>query len=386
MFGRQAAGFLLILTICVLPDYGQQFVNTDPIFSISGYVRDIGDQHGVKDIRVDIKQPAGTPIGSTMTRENGAFHFSGIPKGRYVLEVKVPEYEPLRQAVEIKNSARKGVSLFLISPVKEMSAKIGASVSAHQLSAPYKAKIEFDNAIRLLYEKSDNQGAIVHFQRAIKSFPTYYEAYTEEAIAYQNSDNLPLAEEALRKSVAISSGRYSEALILLSGLLIDTNRFQEAATFARKALELDVASWRGPFQLGRALSGLKLMDEAEKNALLARDLKSDNPAIHILLANIHISQQKYASLATDLDSILHLVPDGPVADQARKTQNELQSYLSRVAEQTQRSAQGKHDASADDPADADERSNDEDSDSAIEPQEPVLSELPPLPAPSLTNR
>jgi len=379
MLGRHAVGFLLILATSVPPGYSQQLVDSNALFGISGYVRDIGDQHGVKNIRVELKQAAGTNVGTAITRADGAFEFSGIPRGQYLIEIKTDNYEPLQQAVEIKNSARRRVALFLISPVREMDSRLNASVSAHQLSAPSKAQNEFDSAVKLLYDKSDYPGAIVHFQRAIKNFPTYYEAYAEEAIAYQKLDDMTSAEEALRTSVTLSSGKYFEALILLSGILGDQKQFQESATFARKAIELDAASWRGPYELARALSGLKQMDEAEQSAVQARDLNPDNPEIYSLLANIHISRHDVSSLAKDLEIFLKLKPTGPDADQARKIQDELQAYLKRVDEQARANALRKLDASSEDPVDANDASGADDMDADPEPAEPDSMMLPALP-------
>jgi len=318
MFGRQALGFLLLLGTGVLPGYGQQHPNSNNDFSIDGYVRDSGDQHAMENIRVDLKQFTGIPVGTAFTRGNGEFEFSGLPRGDYVIEVKVKDYEPLQQTVEILNAARRGLSIFLTRPMKAVKLASRGSISAHQLSAPLKAQTEYDKGVNLIYDKSDYRGAIAQFQRAIKDFPTYYEAYAQEAIAYENLKEKPAAEEALRKSLDLSSGKYAEALILLAGLLNDSNRYQEAVTYSRKAIEVDAASWRGPFELARALSGLKQMDEAEKSAIQARDRNPDNPPVYLILANIYISQHNYSSLAKDLDAFLKLVPEGPDAEQARK--------------------------------------------------------------------
>jgi len=58
----------------------------------------------------------------------------------------------------------------------------------------------------LIYLKSDYRGAITQFQLAIRDFPTYYEAYAEEGGAYYQLQEADHAEEALRKSVELSSG------------------------------------------------------------------------------------------------------------------------------------------------------------------------------------
>ena len=86
-----------------------------------------------------------------------------------------------------------------------------------------------------------------------------------------------------------------------------------------------LSSWRGPFELARALTALKKTDEAEKSAEKSRDLMPDNPPVYLLLANIHIQRKDYPALVRDLDDYLRLAPVGPEADQARKTKERVQA-------------------------------------------------------------
>jgi len=363
MFIRQAAGTLFLLAIGSLPGFCQQFTASNPNFSIDGSILELADQHALKDIRVDLKQPDGTPVDSTVTQRKGEFKFSGLPSGNYILEVRLTGYEPLREPVVIKNSPRSRQNLYLIKHALAEKWTTSAAISAHQLSAPFAAQDEFDSGVNLLYDKSDYQGAITHFQRATKKFPDYYEAYAQEGLAYQNLKEMPAAEEALRKSADLSSGKYSEALILLSELLCNTNRYDEAAVFSRKAIAVEPSSWRGHFELARALLALQQFEDAEKSARHARDLNPDNSVIHSLLANIHISRHNLSALAEDLDAFLKIVPTGLDAEIARKRQDELQAILRRKEEQTRASLQGKTEVNSDEIADANDDFSDDDVDS-----------------------
>jgi tetratricopeptide (TPR) repeat protein len=365
MFGRHAFALLLVLATGALPGYGQQFTPPSSVFSIDGNVRENTDQRGVENVRVDLKQPDGIPVGHTFTQDNGAFEFSGVPNGKYILEVNAQNFQPLQQAVEIRNAGRQSVSLLLTRSAHRANMNFsGAVISAHQLGAPRKAQEEYAKGMDLLYDKSDYRGAIGQLQRAIKDFPTYYEAYALVGTAYQNLGEMAAAEEALRKSVELSSGRYSEALSLLSALLSNAKRYEEAVTFARKSVQVDVNSWQGAFELARALSGLKQFEEAEKIAVLARDKNPDNPTVYVMLANIHIGRHDYPSLATDLDTYLKISPNGSDANWVRKTQEQMQENMKRQAENSP-------------------RGNAQNPDGAIEPApETDSSGLPPLGPPT----
>jgi tetratricopeptide (TPR) repeat protein len=377
MLVRQKFGLLLLLAAGSLPGFCRQDTHTDPGFTIDGSVRDASDQRGMENIRVTLKQPDGTLVSTIVTRGNGVFEFNAIASGEYLLEVISPEYDPLTQPVEVKNAARRGVSLLLTHTPGLPAANPGAAViSAHQLSVPRKAQDEFNTGMNLLYGKGDQRGAIVQFQRAIKDFPGYYEAYTVEGSTYQSLGELPAAEDALSKAVEISSGKYPEALYLLSALLLNARRYQEAATMARKCVEIDGSSWQGPFELARALFGLQQLEEAEKSAILARDRNPYHPEIHILLANIHISRHDYSSLAADLDTYLKISPDGPDVDWVRQTQERMQDVRKQQEEKDARDqARAKARAGKQDPGGAEAS----DSDDADDP------DLPDLPPPTPTN-
>ena len=379
MYVRQVVGFLVFLTMGVLPGFSQQFVNTNSNFSIDGAIHELSDQHAIKNIRVDLKQPDGTRLDTTFTRRNGEFTFSGLPNGKYILEVRVTDYEPLIQSVVIKNSLRNRQNLFLIKHALAEKWITGAAISAHQLSAPSGAQDEFDTGVTLLYDKSDYRGAVTHFQRAERKFPDYYEAYAQEGLAYQNLKELPDAEMALRKSADLSSGKYSEALILLAELLSDTSRYEEAATFSRKAIAADAASWRGHFEIARAFLGLQQFEEAEKSAAHARDLNPDIPVIYSLLANIHISLHNYSAVAEDLDAFLKIAPTGPMAELVRTRQGELQGFLKQREEQTGASVLEKSDSDSDDTADALDDGPDDDAATTAEPEVGDSVKLPPQP-------
>jgi tetratricopeptide (TPR) repeat protein len=231
----------------------------------------------------------------------------------------------------------------------------------------------------LIYLKADYRGAITQFQLAIRDFATYYEAYAEEGNAYYELQEMDHAEEALRKSIELSSGQYADAAFTLAALLTDKKHFEEAEKTARQGISVDSSSWRGPFELARALTALRKTDEAEKNAQQARDVMPDNPPVYLLLANIHIQKKDYPALLRDLNDYLRLSPIGPEADQARKTREHVQSILNAPKGETAGNGTDKS------------QDEDDDSDSAPEkdsspPAAPDTSGLPSLPAPTQGNQ
>jgi len=378
MFLRRLPVFLLLLALGVLPGNAQNQQNQPhrrSVFSIGGNIRDAGDHRAMENILVTLKLLTGPTVNSVYTRSNGDFQFDGLSDGDYIIEIGAKDYNTVRETVTISEGSRLGLSIFLTRTGKIVNPASRLSISAHQLSVPHKAHDEFEKGMTLIYLKSDYRGAIAQFQLAIKDFPTYYEAYAEEGGAYYQLQELPPAEEALRKSIDLSSGSYADAMFTLAALFTDTKRYTEAETTSRKGISVDKSSWRGPFELARALTALKQPEEAEKSAEQSRDLMPDNPPVYLLLANIHIQRKDYPALVRDLDEYLRLSPTGPEADQARKTLERVQTLLNSPKGDSAEDGQEKSQDDEDDEDAAPEKTS-------PLPTEPDASGLPSLPPPT----
>jgi len=385
MFPRRMQLFLLILGLGVLPailESAQQNQNTPnrhALFSISGYIRDEINHQALENILVTLKQQTGIPVNTAFTRGNGEFTFGGLSSGDYIIEIRAKDYADVMQGVTISGASKEGTTIFLSKTAKIVAPSPDLSISAHQLSVPHKAHEEFEKGMTLIFLKSDFRAAITQFQLAIRDFPTYYEAYAEAGNAHYQLQEMGPAEDALRKSIELSSGQYADALFSLSALLTDTKRFAEAETISRQGISVDKSSWRGPFELARALTALKQTDEAEKNAEQSRDLIPDNPPVYLLLANIHIQRKDYPALLRDLDEYLRLAPNSPEAAQARKTREHVQALLA--------SSKGDSAGSGDEKTQDDQEDADPDAEKDSPPQAaPDTSGLPKLPPPTSGNQ
>lgn len=347
------------------------------IFSIGGSVRDAIDHHAMENVQVKLKVPTGETVKDAFTRGDGDFEFDGLRNGEYLLEINVKDYDLYTEHVSLSGSSRMGMSISLNKYGKPANAGSQLSISAHQLSVPHKAHDEFEKGLTLIYLKSDYRAAIAQFQLAIRDFPSYYEAYAEEGAALQTLQETGAAEEALRKSIELSSGQYAEAFFNLAALLTDSKRYAEAEAIARKGVAADKSSWRGPFELARALVALKQSDEAEKNAQQARDIMPDNPSVYLLLANIHIQKKDYPSIVRDLDEYLRLAPNTAEADQARKTRARVQNILNEAPSDA---ADSDDDKSQDDQDEATTDTGAQTNAGPASPQKPA--NLPSLPPPT----
>jgi tetratricopeptide (TPR) repeat protein len=200
------------------------------------------------------------------------------------------------------------------------------AVSVRELSIPPKALHAFEQGMERLAKK-DAAGSLPHFRRAISEFAGYYEAYDRIGAADLKLWRVTEAEQAFRKSIELSGGRYAHPLLALGAILDDQEKFAEAVTVISKGLDLDPDSWRGHYYLGMALSGLNRLEEAEKSVREALLQKTDFPEAHLLLAGIHIRERDYNSLVSDLNEYLELAPDGPASGWAKALRESAQRMI-----------------------------------------------------------
>ncbi|HEY2646389.1 MAG TPA: carboxypeptidase regulatory-like domain-containing protein [Candidatus Acidoferrales bacterium] len=369
---RRLPILVLILGFCVLPAKAQMRHHA---FSISGNIRDAADHRALENIQVNLKKPMGGTISTEYSSSNGDFQFDGLQRGDYSIDIEVKDYEAVHQSVTISTNNEIGISINLVRTAKVVVPTAQLSISAHQLSVPHKAHDEYEKGMALIYVKMDYRGAIAQFQLAIKDFPNYYEAYADEGAAYFQLQEMGPSEEATRKSIEISQGQYADALFNLAELLTDTNRYAEAETISRKAIAVDKSSWRGPFELARALTRLNQPDEAEKNAQQSRDMMPDNAPVYLLLGNVHIQKKNYPALVQDLDEYLRLAPSSPEAEQARKTRDQVQAALNAAKERA--AARAKENSDDDEDVDDDAPDTEQTNSPAAGPDTSGLPSLPP---------
>lgn len=209
------------------------------------------------------------------------------------------------------------------------SAQFGNSrstVSVRDLSIPPRATQDFRKGINRL-AKNDAAGSLPYFQRAISLFDAYYEAYFEIGIADLKLSRAAEAEQSLRKSIELSSGRYAEPMFALSALLIQQNKFAEGEKIIRAALTLNPASWAGQYCLGWALLGLNRVEDAEKSVLEALRLKPDSADSYLLLAEIHGRMHEYPKLLIDLNEYRKFAPVSAMDDKVESLREKAEQEI-----------------------------------------------------------
>lgn len=200
-------------------------------------------------------------------------------------------------------------------------------VSIHELSVPEKALEAYNKGIKLLAAQ-DQARSVREFQSAIKKFPAYYEAYDKMGIVEVELKRDEEAEQAFRKAIELSGGRYAEPHFGLGVILCDDEKkFAEAETVIRDGLNIDPTDAAGHFALAWLLYSTNRLPEAEASARDAVFYAPNSPVTYALLVKIHLRQKNRSALVQDVDAYLKLDPHGPFSAKAAAARADAQRIL-----------------------------------------------------------
>ena len=298
---------------------------------INGFVRDAETNQLISFATLELQRSGEIASPPVVSGTRGEFQFNGVVSGDYLIIVHAKGYETNTVSIMMGGTPLSNVTITVRPSKSTEPSRPGDTISAHQLSVPDKARDEFDRGMKLMgASKPDYKKALAHFERAVKEYSDYYEAYAQIGIAQYHLGDQAAAEHALRTAAQLSSGHYLDALSLLARMLNDESRFRESESFARSCATQDESAWGCDLELARALSGLKRPTEAEAIATKASELNPGNPDTFLILGNIHIEEHKYAEVIKDFDAYLKLNPTGPESDQVRASQEQARRALART--------------------------------------------------------
>ena len=328
MYPRTPVGWLLA-AVLIFPIVAgaQQWAVDNARGSISGTVVLLPEDFPAQRIQIKLLLVGNGLQRTALTNNGGDFGFAGLPQGTYILTVEETGYDTIHETVRIGLGDASGLTLYLKRSGAGAAGQNGSLVSARELGIPPKARKEYEKGQKSKLKEKDPTRSLAHFQRAVAEFPSYYEAYLQMGIAYQQLGQKAEAEKAIRESIELSGESFADADFALSELLDEQERYSDAEKAARQGLLMKPNSWAGQYVLGWALLGSNQLKEAEESAQKALLLNQDFAKAHLLLASIHIRTRNAASLLKDLDAYLALEPNGASSAEINQFRDAVQHNL-----------------------------------------------------------
>jgi tetratricopeptide (TPR) repeat protein len=293
------------------------------MFGVSGRAYDEQTQQILPRVEVTLRGASGVMQAQVVTNESGRFDFSGLARGNYQLEARMNGYEPYSSAINVGGGETRGMTIYLKRSAANQETPNGATVSAHELAMPKKARDLMYSGKQKIYYGKNLDGGLKDFQDAIAIASDYYEVYYQIGMTYLELAKRDDAENNFRKSMELSKNTYGEPVIGMGTILLDKADNTGGEKMIRRGLELSPSFWLGYYELGRACLAENQLAEAKKAGEQARSLMPNAPIIYRLLANVHMREKDYPALLEDIDAYLKIDPNSPAGAHAKEMRAEV---------------------------------------------------------------
>lgn len=255
------------------------------------------------------------------TDEQGRFQFSGLTPAIYeiVVEPDGDRFEKARAKIEVFPNSPSILNINLVAKKSTEAKNSTKVVSAGELdtSVPGKAKKEFERASELTSSGQTDE-AILHLRKAIEFYPNYLMAHNDLGTQLLGQQKLDEAAAEFRRAIEIDPKAFNPHLNL-GIVLVQQKQFGAALTTLTEALKLKSDSAAAILYDGLARQGLKDLEGAERQLLLAHNLGGSQFALALFHLGQIYSDRGDRSRARDaFEEYLREQPNAPESAEARK--------------------------------------------------------------------
>jgi tetratricopeptide (TPR) repeat protein len=287
-----------------------------------------------RGIHVRLESAEGGAEADLETLQGGKCEFHQPTDGVFIVRIAEVNYKEVSARVELIGDPMAYVILDLVPVQKDPNAPADVivpqpnadrSVSVKDLSVPDQARQELSKGEEALSAKNPDEG-IKHFEKAIKIYPDYPQAYRLLGEAYLQKQDWQQAESALKHSIELEPKLSASYLDL--GTLYDQNKdYPAAETALKKCLEISPDSPAAQYELAKTYFATGRWQDAAPLAESSVKALPDLAPAHVLLANIRLKQRDAPGALHEYQEYLRLEPDGSLAPQVRDMVAKLQKAL-----------------------------------------------------------
>lgn len=223
--------------------------------------------------------------------------------------------------------------LFLLAfaPVRLLAQTDTSSETQVRGSIPREPSPEAREALakgqELLYHH-DIQGGIARFKKVVELAPEYARGYLLLGNAYMQAQQWKDAQSAFETAARLEPDS-ATALLGVGAALNQQQDWSGALKPLQQSLKLKAGSAETQYELGRSLTALDRLQEAELHVRMSIALNSKYAVPHILMGDIylHLYDNADAALA-EYETYLRLDPDGPSAPPVKEMIARLKKLMS----------------------------------------------------------
>lgn len=282
-----------------------------------------------RGIHVRLEAAKGGAEADLDTIQGGKCQFRQSTSGVYIVRISNLGFKEVSARVELIDSPRAYVTLDLIpvdkEPIAEVYVPPAEAVSVKDLAIPEPARMEFSKGQDAMRTKNADE-SLKHFQKAIKLYEAYPQAYRMLGDAYVEKQQWPEAETALKKSIELQPD-LAPAYFDLGALRNQTKNYAGAEEALKKGLELTPDATVGKYELAKTYWALGRWQDAAPLAAETVKALPDLAAAHVLLANIRLKQRDAAGALHEYQEYLRIEPQGSMAPQVREMVEKIKNAL-----------------------------------------------------------
>jgi tetratricopeptide (TPR) repeat protein len=262
---------------------------------------------------------------STLTDEDGVFHFNQLETGSYTVSVDVgKEYDPAIETVLVEQRF-VNVTIYL-------KAKPDPSIP--------QAAVDFYRKGQEFARKGNNIKAVEQFSSALALSPQFAAALSELGVQYMKLAQMDKAAQTLESFLKLKPddplgqlnlgvALYNQSVALYGEKKVDESNQKaiQAQSHLQTAIKLKSSGPSAHYYLGLTLIRLRQYEAAQKELELAISNGGENLApAHKFLGGIYMSTHKSKEAADELEKYLQL---DPKAEDAAKIRNTIQNLRSK---------------------------------------------------------
>src|SRR5258708_29076203 len=299
---------------------------------IDAQVRYADGRPAPRGIHVRLESAEGGAEADLDTIQGGKCQFRQSNSGVYIVRISDLGFKEVSARVELIDSPRAYVTLELIPLNKEPIAEVSVPrvdpadvVSVKDLTIPEPARLEFSKGEEAMRAKNADE-SVKHFQKAIKLYDAYPQAYRMLGDALVEKQQWPEAETALKKGIEMQPD-LAPAYFELGALRNQTKNYPGAEEALKKGLELTPDATIGKYELAKTYWALGRWQDAASFAADTVKALPDLAAAHVLLANIRLKQRDAAGALHEYQEYLRIEPQGSMAPQVREMVEKIQKAL-----------------------------------------------------------
>ena len=286
-----------------------------------------GQNQSAGNIRIEVHDMmTGSLVSTTYTNDSGGFQIDNIPFGTYEV-LAMSGLSETRDQVRLQ-SLQSTVSLRMQGEQQSSDTGNASTVSVTDFKVPKKAREAYHKAEQALQSLKTDE-ARAHIAKALEIYPRYAAAMTLRGILKLDEkapqDALADLEQAIQFDPA-----FATAYIALGAAYNNLSRFDDSIRTVDRGVALSPTSWQGYFELGKAYIGkgdfataLKQLNKAEDSA------PKEFALVHLVKAHAMLGLKDYSAAMLELQTYLTKHPQGADSERARKTLDEVRSFVAR---------------------------------------------------------